>query len=152
MNANGYPAMITGEWLGDEHPGYPALVVDHWNGWAVPLFTREVTERIVRENSEVLRWDGDDVVCSTEDLDEPERYTADAAGLYPVGGGSWTWDELGDPPAVIHLSYETPDGDRGVVAGWFASEEEAQPRINSLRDAGYSVHVDRIDPNASDTA
>lgn len=138
-----YPAMVSGEWLPGEHPGYGALVTDHWNGWACPLFTRETVERIVSESPDVLRWDGDSVVYETEDSDEPEVYGPDDDGLYGIGSGSWCWDEVGDLPDVFHVSYTDAEGRRGMVAGWFASDEEVRPRIEMLERQGCTVRVER---------
>ncbi len=144
---NEYPAMVSGDWMGDDdHAGYGALITDHWNGWACPLFTQETAVRIVSESPDVLRWDGEVVVYETDDSDEPERYEPDERGLYAIGSGSWCWDELGDPPAVIHLTYTDTHGQHGIVAGWFASDAEAQPRIDGLEQQGYTVTVERSQP------
>lgn len=143
MNASSYPSIVSGDWLDEDHPGYPAMVIDHWNGWAVPLFTREAAERIVTDNTDLLHWDGDVVVSPGEEPDDRQEFGPDEDGLYCIGGGSWTWDEIPDPPSVIHITYTTPSGAEGMVAGWFATESEALPRVESLRREGNVVRVER---------
>jgi hypothetical protein len=73
-----------------------------WNGWALPHFTFDVAQRIV----EAIRlfqdahYDAiaDEFVFETPDGDEERFGAVEIKGLgklYPIGAGSWIWEEAG---------------------------------------------------------
>jgi len=87
---------------------YPAEVDQdqRWNGFAIPRFTRDVAERIVREicsdgddtTYTEWHWEGDVMVIGVdpEAYDEPspdERFEPDSDGMYAIGAWSWCWDD-----------------------------------------------------------
>ena len=89
----------------DGDPTFPAEIdtTTRWNGWACPRFTREVAERVmvmVTADGSTWRWDGDVLVLTMLDADEPERWEPDADGRYHVGSWSWVWTEAWSCPAV----------------------------------------------------
>ena len=79
---------------------------NHWNGWARPWFTREVAEQIAKEvntdapNTEMY-YVGliDAFVYKADDVEAPEVFKGKMCGdmlLYPIGNGSWIWDDLAE--------------------------------------------------------
>lgn len=77
-----------------------------WNGFAVPSFTREVTEQIVQWTNDAagpdepsFEWDGDTLIDVWRDGDEEDRQEvgqtvlSDGTVLYDVGAFSWVWSE-----------------------------------------------------------
>lgn len=97
---------FTGDWMLDLELGpYPGLLAGRWNGWAVPLFTREVAERVVADQEKLragdpdvprLEWDGDVIVLTDPQYpDEPTRVEPTADGEYDMGLG-WCWDVADD--------------------------------------------------------
>lgn len=73
---------------------------DHWNGFATPLFEKEVAERIVaavRAKGNVdANYDPrrDAFVFRDVDDEEEEVFSAmdvDGRALYPIGSHAWTW-------------------------------------------------------------
>lgn len=87
---------------------YPGLHNDpnRWNGWAEPLFTREVAQEVITEVTTswpegddghyVFTWDGDTLVVSVPDEDitwSIEPYVLDGVYLYDMGLG-WVWDTV----------------------------------------------------------
>lgn len=80
-----------------------SLLPGDWNGFACPLFTREVGEEIMRE----LTSDEDVVeACYSSAQDafvilrnhdsEPEVFSATADGLNAIGAYCWAWTEVPD--------------------------------------------------------
>ncbi len=79
------------------------LLPNRWNGFACPLFTREVGDEIMRELAS-----GEDVVdayySSARDAfvilrahdTEPEIFEATEGGLYGIGAFCWAWTEVPD--------------------------------------------------------
>lgn len=105
---NYHDGFVTGSWEDDQTKTYPAQIADrHWNGWAVPRFTREVAERIVRDQVEMvaefpdsptLTWDGDKIVFTTpagvyEDHEVVDILSPDD-GWYYIGAMDWCWQEV----------------------------------------------------------
>jgi hypothetical protein len=101
----------------DGEQPYEAESIDavRWNGFAVPRFREEVARRIVadvaKQNEELLakgadRHDLDVLEITNEDPltirhtvydgEEYETLTADADGLFSIGGWCWTWMEVDD--------------------------------------------------------
>lgn len=77
-----------------------------WNGFACPMFTRDVAEEIVAwanagadEGESALEWEGDALIDvwrdgANEDRAEVARTTlSDGTVLYGVGSFSWAWSE-----------------------------------------------------------
>ncbi|MEA3208550.1 MAG: hypothetical protein QOE70_1607 [Chthoniobacter sp.] len=79
----------------------------HWNGWAMPHFEFSQAERVVAAlDPDKGRYDAaaDAFITITTD-GEKEMWTGEmialpdggTAKVYPVGAGSWIWDEGGTP-------------------------------------------------------
>lgn len=72
---------------------------EEWNGWACPYFTLEEGQKILRaHNSNGLKGMFDKIADQFvfENVDENEFYPAiieDGVKLYPIGNGSWIWEE-----------------------------------------------------------
>lgn len=102
---------------------FPAVSIpaQRWNGFASPLFTREVAGQIAdalnaaAETPQGLTeyrlyaWEGDALVESIRITDTPSRWESDpqpgdetdrwepdAEGLYGIGAFSWVWSEVED--------------------------------------------------------
>lgn len=78
---------------------YPGLASpETWNGFACPLFTREVVERMVAECPYLpLSYDAErDAFIEKDDDGDDEVYEAIEIGgsrYYAVGAWSWAWHE-----------------------------------------------------------
>lgn len=90
------------------YPGWTTLRT--WNGWAMPLFERRVADEIAAELNLVSSLqtaydpkrdayvskdvvndpDGDEQVDAGEIVETPD---GESLELYPLGSGSWVWDE-----------------------------------------------------------
>ena len=70
-----------------------------WNGWARPLFTREVGLQILKslQAFQTAHYDSqnDEFVFESFDGDEERFGPVNIHGqlLYPIGTGSWIWEE-----------------------------------------------------------
>jgi hypothetical protein len=126
------PVLVSGDWYSrTEDEGrtarsvFPAYLrrspvdgsIEFWNGFVQPWFTREVAERIVElqqelivtegdDDTESLRFDGDAIVVGVggqyrDETPEPERewriepHSFGDAPLYAIGHCYWTWQSLG---------------------------------------------------------
>lgn len=77
-----------------------------WNGYAMPLFTKEVADKLAKVLVEAgnkaeytEKVDGYHIHLHGADEEENEWYYGLLMGdkrLYPIGGGSWIWDEAED--------------------------------------------------------
>lgn len=97
------PARFTGEWMpeGTALAGYTNGL--RWNGWACPYFTKEEALRLVEDWPGLFYDEARDAFvrpCEGGDPDETEVFGAETitvAGqplkVYPVGSGSWCWEE-----------------------------------------------------------
>jgi hypothetical protein len=80
-----------------------------WNGWAMPRFEKGEAERLVRWLGEGQgRYDGaQDAFVTRAHCGEDEIWRAEtviisdgsAVKVYPIGAGSWVWDEAGESEA-----------------------------------------------------
>lgn len=84
---------------------------NHWNGFATPAFDRANAERVIAwvargndslASSEVLTtfaWEGDTLIQTDHHHGDPyvERMEPGEEGRYPIGAGSWTWEEVQVP-------------------------------------------------------
>lgn len=89
-----------------------------WNGWAMPMFDRAVGLELCRACPNI-RYDlaRDAFVADMGEGEEPEVYTATTVTVsgqelkvYPIGAGSWIWDEVEQPSAPVPLDWERARG------------------------------------------
>lgn len=96
----------------DNEDVYPGLTDGtDWNGFACPLFAREVIERQIADSPGVpLVYDAraDAFVYDGEEIFEGED--VDGTTYYAVGAGSWVWCEI--PLSDVRVS------DVGDDAAW----------------------------------
>lgn len=73
-----------------------------WNGWAMPFFEREQAELVMRCLSPEGQFDPTrDCFITATSPDEPEEWKGTTiilpdggeAQVYPIGAGSWIWDD-----------------------------------------------------------
>ena len=73
---------------------------EDWNGWACPYFTFQEAQRIAELHNELpgnfayYQKEKDSFVFKFND--DPEEYPTVSFGetnLYPIGNGSWIWEE-----------------------------------------------------------
>lgn len=72
-----------------------------WNGWARPLFDFQTAQTVLAALAPGWRYDEHGDAFFTPNDDGEESWPADfvelpdggAAKLYPIGAGSWIWDE-----------------------------------------------------------
>jgi hypothetical protein len=99
---------VTGDWVEatesgpDSYAAYSTL--EPWNGWAVPYFPLDEAIKIAAMAPE-LEYDKDNdlFILTSEDEDEPERFTATTITcdgkditVYGIGAGSWCWELVED--------------------------------------------------------
>jgi hypothetical protein len=81
---------------------------EEWNGFACPVFKREVVEQMFKELkfTEDLRWHGDNLEYIVDGEIAPitvECVTIEVGGLkmkvYPIGAYCWAW--IGRHPKLI---------------------------------------------------
>lgn len=75
---------------------------EDWNGWACPYFEFEIGQKIVAAHTSQGQkaWfdEGNDSFVF-EIQDEKEIYPAvkeNGKKIYPIGNGSWIWEEIND--------------------------------------------------------
>lgn len=74
---------------------------NHWNGWACPWFTKEVANLIATEvNADapyttMIYDNANDAFIYTNDTNETDVFKG-TNGLYPIGNGSWIWDDINE--------------------------------------------------------
>jgi hypothetical protein len=95
------PTLLCLETLGDKiFPGFTSG--DGWNGWACPYFSFEVALQIVgafQAQGAVARYDeAHDVFVFESDVpgesEEFGLFEVKGRKLYPLGAGSWIWEEV----------------------------------------------------------
>ncbi len=85
---------------GQSFKGYSSN--EEWNGWACPYFTFEEAQKIVHaQNSEGTKawFDEKNDQFIFEMRGDKEFYPAfqeNGQKLYPIGNGSWIWEESND--------------------------------------------------------
>lgn len=74
---------------------------EHWNGWECPWFTKSEVENMtawVEKLGETIEYDPvHDAYVVTVDECMQEVFPGkdiDGMRLYPIGNGSWTWEEV----------------------------------------------------------
>ena len=93
-----------------DSPAFPCyLSSETWNGWAMPFFTREQLPAYMEWQRSVgfhlvEFQENIDSVVTMENKDESEAWGAEDIEIgwltlhtYPVGTGSWTWEEVDGP-------------------------------------------------------
>jgi hypothetical protein len=117
---------VSGDWelVGEPYDRYEtayhaAALGPTWNGWATPLFTCEVAEKVIARQDALAKaaqstdwdhftWDGDVLVGTSDSYpdEEPTRdegVLVDGVRLYTVGDG-WCWQSTEDFPVVNKIS------------------------------------------------
>ncbi len=87
-------ANFTIEYLGHAFPGMTQG--KYWNGWAKPYFSFDVAQRVAALMGGRYDEEADAFVFYDEVSDHTETFAAQSVGgekVYPVGAGSWCWDE-----------------------------------------------------------
>lgn len=75
---------------------------ESWNGWACPYFTFEEGQKILQAHNsgEAKGWfddRGDQFVFEIQDEKEVcPAVEENGVKLYPIGSGSWIWEEIND--------------------------------------------------------
>lgn len=99
-----------GQFTIDDETAYEGYTTgETWNGWACPMFTREVAEQITA-TVKAEDWEGGTVtfdeylqtfvwesegITETTGFSETFDFTDTEHGrLYPIGAGSWIWSEV----------------------------------------------------------
>ncbi len=114
---------------------YPAEILanQRWNGWVIPRFTREVTERIAADlaasnaatavhplDAQIVRFDGDAALIvaapGTHAEEVLDRVDPDGDERYCVGGFRWCWSTVEDPARADPASTDACPPP-GTVAG-----------------------------------
>lgn len=92
---------ITADWLPDEVTLQAYSDGTRWNGWAMPCFTREVALQLTALMPIVRYDEARDAFVATIDEDEEELFRSRVVRVgnqevitYPIGSGSWCWEEL----------------------------------------------------------
>lgn len=102
------PGTVTAEWFatdnGKDHSYACYSNGDRWNGFGMPAFSKSVVDEMLTDwaNSgfaENVRWEGGQLFVydpSEDDTYEvtPVTIPGIADPLYPLGAGSWTWDQI----------------------------------------------------------
>ncbi|MEC3979920.1 hypothetical protein [Amycolatopsis sp. H20-H5] len=101
------------QWVSIDEPYFPALVVpESWNGFANPLFRRDVADAVVAWVNDIYRsygddqerayWDGDTIVHVHPAYVDEDGYTPDRIapheGRYAIGGWEWCWSATDTRP------------------------------------------------------
>jgi hypothetical protein len=113
--------------------------LDHgdWNGWAMPRFTSQQVDELIRQEAwvnayvgttdGVVQRHGDRVQVRRDDEDEVcvVEYEPDGNGLYAVGSRDWTWEcydvRVVDTPPDPDWDPRSPDrftGQDALDQGW----------------------------------
>ena len=131
----------------EEFVGYTTGAL--WNGWATPYFTKEVADKIVKDqNDAYIEWkmdkDGYRAVYNAEkdqyefydpDLDEPEVYEGENCDtvdgklhLYGIGAYCWIWDEIEEEEKEIEyeMVYLTLDPEELKALGFVEQPDKEQ--------------------------
>lgn len=103
------PGRFAVDGIGVEFSGF--TTGDLWNGWACPVFTRQVAEQIlVASEINGYHWQYDSATNAFEvrHEDDPNDFEpqtfngiiialddGSSAETYPIGAYSWTWSEVG---------------------------------------------------------
>ena len=97
-SANMTLSIFASEALGD-HSFHGHTDGRDWNGWAHPHFTFEVAQLIADcfSESQTAYYDAATDEFVFENEDDEERFGAveiEGQKLYPIGAGSWIWEEV----------------------------------------------------------
>lgn len=137
----------------NDGPAFPAYVVpdQNWNGWALPAFTREVAEEVVKwintdSGGLNAEWQKDAIVIRDPDRpDEPEIVEPDDNNRYWIGAFSWTWsiasrpinmDEIARIVREEHNVRAYVEHTGGGVATIYAGETDADGHYQACAGPG----------------
>lgn len=92
---------VEADWFSEDLPAVPAyLSSDNWNGYAVPYFTREAADALMRQTPELHFDEARNCFYTDEDREENDDAGFEAIPLhvggstievYPIGAMSWCW-------------------------------------------------------------
>ena len=110
----------------------------HWNGWACPYFTKEVADQTMTCSEPMMTYDTYTYVIDEDNTYYFQGMDIDGIHLYPIGNGSWVWDNLAE--------YQSAQSKKLLA---YLQEEYYWPNYKQLYEVYYGI-LQQIDGYMND--